>query len=91
MSNPISVLPPEGVFVTVTDNGVAVRATFWNGQWRELLADGGWLAFSEAATWVEEVVVPAVPVQPAPVVEPVVEPAPAPKAEAPAAEPAPAV
>ena len=90
MSNPISVLPPEGVFVTVTDNGVAVRATFWNGQWRELLADGGWLVFSEAATWAEEVVAPTAPVQPAPVVEPVVEPAPAPMAEAPAAEPTPA-
>jgi len=53
MSNPITTLPEEGVFVSVTDNGTTVTAAYWNGHWRDVLADGGWLDFSESATWDE--------------------------------------
>lgn len=51
MANPITELPPEGEFVYVTDNGTEIYAAFWAGHWRETLTDGGWLEFSDAATW----------------------------------------
>ena len=66
MSNPISVLPPEGVFVSVTANDLVVRAAFWNGHWRDVLADGGWMVFPAGATWEHEIPAP-VNSQPAPV------------------------
>jgi len=51
MSNPISALPPDGQFVYVTDNGLTQQAARWQGQWRQTLTDGGWLVFSDTATW----------------------------------------
>lgn len=51
MSNPISQTPDEGDFVYVTDNGTETYAAFWCGHWREQLVDGGWLEFSDDATW----------------------------------------
>ena len=72
MSTSISVLPEEGKFVHVTDGEVTVYAAWHTGHWRDVLADGGWLEFSDAATWSNE----------PPVATAVVEPEPAPVAPA---------
>lgn len=66
MSNPIAELPPQGDFVYVTDFGITVYAAFWNGHWRDTLADGGWLEFSDAATWSTTAVKPASVAKPKP-------------------------